>query len=621
MGRSHHRSAPLSIELLEDRRLLAGNIITGHVYDDVNGNGLRDVGEALIANNQIELRNASGTVVGTTTTDANGFYLFNADNSISQATQTQVQTVNFANGKANTIGTQLLNQFDPSLGALQSIQIKVDGRIISDIKIENLDDQSSAVAGTVSGNVLVSGPGFNLNVNILGNAAISQTLGAYDGTTDFGGTSGVSLGSKTATGSNTQTLTGSNMDSYIGTGTVNLSFLAQATTQASGGGNLMANITNQGGGTVTVTYSYIKNNALQPGNYKIIQKVQPAGLLDGQDSQAGVIIPNSTKTDTINVSLNNADSTDNNFGEYEPASLNGYVYNDNNNNGIREATEALFSNIQIKLTGTDDRGAAVNLSLTTNANGFYQFANLRPGQYTITEATQPKGYSAGKISAGSIGGSTGTGRAIGGISTPVGAAGTDYNFGHLAIKPPSSGSVGGIGKGVLLGSTPPPVVPPDPVTIVNNGTGKGVLLGSTPPPVVPPDPITITNNGSSKGILLGSTPNTTTAPASAKSNSTNTVRPPSAVTFATPAAVSTGTGKGVLLGSTPPPPPDPITVVNSGTGKGLLLGSSPGNATTASKPASAVTIAKPATSRTTTTTAAKPVAPATATKPIPGLRF
>ncbi len=592
MGRSHHRSAPLFIELLEDRRLLAGNIIAGYVFDDVNGNGLRDAGEPVIANNQIELRNAAGAVVGTTTTDANGYYVFNADNSISQATQTQVQTVNFANGKANTIGTQLLNQFDPSLGALQSIQIKVDGRIISDIKIENLDDQASAVAGTVSGNVLVSGPGFNLNVNILGNAAISQTLGTYDGTTDFGGSSGVSLGSKTATGSNTQTLTGSNMDSYLGTGTVNLSFLAQATTQASGGGNLMANITNQGGGTVTVTYSYIKNNALQPGNYKIIQKVQPAGLLDGQDSQAGVIIPNSTKTDTINVTMNNADSTDNNFGEYEPASLNGYVYNDNNNNGIREATEALFSKIQIKLTGTDDRGTAVNLSLTTDANGFYQFTNLRPGQYTITEVTQPKGYSAGKISAGSIGGSTGTARAIGGISTPVGAAGSDYNFGHLAIKPPSSGSVGGIGKGVLLGSTPPPVIPPDPITIVNNGTGKGLLLGSSPA--------------------------TTTAPAS--TTPTTTVRPPAAVIVTAPAATSTGTGKGVLLGSTPPPPPDPITIVNNGTGKGLLLGSSPTTATTAAKPAAAVTITRPA--ATTKTTAPKPVTPAVTTpKPYTGLRF
>ena len=599
MGRSYHRSAPLSIELLEDRRLLAGNIITGYVFDDVNGNGLRDVGEPVIANNQIELRNAAGTVVGTTTTDSNGFYVFNADSSISQTTQTQVQTVNFANGKANTIGSQLLNQFDPSLGTLQSILIKVDGRIVSDIKIENLDDQSSAVAGTVSGNVLVSGPGFNLNVNILGNAAIAQTLGAYDGTTDFGGSSGVSLGSKTATGSNTQTLTGSDMGPYIGTGTVNLSFLAQATTQASGGGNLMANITNQGGGTVTVTYSYIKNNALQPGNYKIIQKVQPAGLLDGQDSQAGVIIPNSTKTDTINVTLNNADSTDNNFGEYEPATLNGYVYNDNNNNGIREATEALFSKIQIKLTGTDDQGTAVNLSLTTDANGFYQFTNLRPGQYTITEATQPKGYSAGKISPGSIGGTAGTTRAITAISTAVGAAGTDYNFGHLAIKPPSS--TGGTGKGLLLGSTPTPVVPPDPIAVVNNGTGKGALLGSTPA-------------------------STTTTPAT-------TAKPPAAVTVTAPAASSTGgTGKGVLLGSTPPPPPDPISIVNPGTGKGLLLGSTPATSTTASpaaKPAatSAATVSKPAmTSKTTTakpatTATAKPVAAATTTKPITSLRF
>lgn len=576
MGRSHQRSVPLFLELLEDRRLLAGNVISGYVFNDVNGNGLRDAGESVIANNLVELRNSANVVVGTTTTDANGYYLFDADSSISQAVQTQVQTVNFANGKANTIGSQLLSQFNPALGALQSIQIKVDGRIISDIKLENLDDELSVVSGKVSGNVLVSGPGFNLNVNIAGNAAITKTLPAFDGTIDFGGTSGVSLGSTTATGSNTQTLTGSSMSSYIGTGSVNLSFLAQATTQASGGGNLTANITNQGGGTVTVTYSYIKNNDLKPGNYKIIQKVQPAGLLDGRDSQAGVIVANSFNTDSLNVTLNNADSTDNNFGEYEPASLKGYVYHDNNNNGIREATEAVFSNIQLKLTGTDDRGSAINLTVSTDANGFYQFGNLRPGQYSITESTLPKGYNAGLISVGSIGGTKGTTRAISGISTPVGAAGTDYNFGHLAIKPPS-GTGGGTGKGLLLGSTPKPVVPPDPITVVNNGTGKGQLLGSTP--------------------------RTVTAPAS-----TTTTRPPAATVTAPAAATSSGTGKGVLLGSTPKPPAPVVVVPNLGTGKGQLLGSTPGTTTTTSaakaattataKPAAAVTVtpAKPATS-------------------------
>lgn len=581
MARSFHRTVPLSLELLEDRRLLAGNVISGYVFDDVNGNGLRDAGEAVIANNLIELRNSANVVVGTTTTDVNGFYSFNTDSTISQAVQTQVQTINFANGKANTISSQLLSQFNPALGTLQSIQIKVDGRIISDIKLENLDDESSVVSGTVAGNVLVSGPGFNLNVNIAGNAAISKTLPAFDGTIDFGGTSGVSLGSTTATGSNTQTLTGSSMSSYIGTGTVNLSFLAQASTQASGGGNLTANISNQGGGTVTVTYSYIKNNDLKPGNYKIIQKVQPAGLLDGRDSQAGVIIANSFNTDTISVTLANADVTDNNFGEYEPASLKGLVYHDNNNNGIREATEAVFANIKIKLTGTDDRGTAINLTISTDANGSYQFGNLRPGQYTITETTTPTGYSAGLISIGSIGGIKGTTRAISSISTPVGAAGTDYNFGHLAIKPPSS-TGGGTGKGQLLGSTPKPVIPPAPITVVNNGTGKGQLLGSTP--------------------------TTVTAPAS----STTTTRPPASGTVTAPAAAaSTGTGKGALLGSTPKPP-DPVVVVpNLGTGKGQLLGSTTATTTTT------------AAVKKTTTTTAKPAAAVAVTpaKPPISLRF
>ena len=55
----------LRVESLEPRMLLACNVISGFVYDDANKNGLFDPGESPIANSTIELRNASGVVVGT----------------------------------------------------------------------------------------------------------------------------------------------------------------------------------------------------------------------------------------------------------------------------------------------------------------------------------------------------------------------------------------------------------------------------------------------------------------------------------------------------------------------------------------------------------------------------
>lgn len=565
MARSLRRIAPLHMEVLEDRCVPA--VISGYVYNDLNGNGLRDAGEQAIANNLIELRNSTGGLVGSTTTDSNGFYSFDADSSISTAPQSVVQTLNFADANTNTIRTQSINKFDPSFGTLQAVEIKMNGRIVSTIRLENLDDESAAVSGTVSGNLLLSGAGFNLNVNTTGNAAISQSLGAYDGSTDYAGRSGVALNNRTATGSNTQTLTGSAMNAFVGSGTLDLSFLAQATTQASGGGNLMANIANLGGASVTITYKYLNSTSLKPGNYTIIQKNQPAGLLDGRDSQAGVIVANSYNTDSLFVSLSNSDSVSNNFGEYAPAKLNGYVYHDANNNGIRETTEKVFANVNITLTGTNDKGQAVSVSGKTDAKGQYNFSGLRPGQYTITQKDQPKGTTAGKITVGSEGGVTGATRAISSIALEVGANGADYNFAQLAPQPPAGG--GGVGKGNLLVPVNPTPQPPSPVVVPPpppSSVGKGNLL-TTPttsssttsaqqPSAAPAQPASATSVG--KNNLL-TTPKTTT------------VQPPSAVTPAAPARPGS-VGKGNLLTKVVPQPPSPITPARpASVGKGSLL--------------------------------------------------
>lgn len=50
--------------------------ISGHTYLDSNNNGLRDSGEEALANVRVEIRNALGTVVGSTLSDLQGFYSF-----------------------------------------------------------------------------------------------------------------------------------------------------------------------------------------------------------------------------------------------------------------------------------------------------------------------------------------------------------------------------------------------------------------------------------------------------------------------------------------------------------------------------------------------------------------
>ena len=53
----------------------------------------------------------------------------------------------------------------------------------------------------------------------------------------------------------------------------------------------------------------------------------------------------------------------------------------------------------MQLTGTDDRGQAVTLTTTTDSQGTYAFANLRPGTYTVSDDT-PAGYTNGKQALG-----------------------------------------------------------------------------------------------------------------------------------------------------------------------------------------------------------------------------
>ena len=92
--------------------------------------------------------------------------------------------------------------------------------------------------------------------------------------------------------------------------------------------------------------------------------------------------------------------------DYVPSKLSGYAYIDVNNNGVKETGETPLGGIVMTLSGTDLSGATVNVQKTTDARGFYQFTDLAPGQYTITQV-QPTFLIDGIDSGGTLGTSTG----------------------------------------------------------------------------------------------------------------------------------------------------------------------------------------------------------------------
>ena len=182
--------------------------------------------------------------------------------------------------------------------------------------------------------------------------------------------------------------------------------------------------------TTTITGFYRFDN-LYPGTYALIE-TQPSGYLDGTDAigTQGGTTGNDVLSNIVLPVDASTNGENNNFGELLPARIAGFVYEDDDNNGVFDTTENGISGVTITLSGTDDLGNSVLLTTTTTITGFYAFDTLRPGTYTVSE-TQPTGYLDGRDTAGTLGGDTSLNDRIAGITLTFGAASLNNNFGEL----------------------------------------------------------------------------------------------------------------------------------------------------------------------------------------------
>lgn len=114
-----------------------------------------------------------------------------------------------------------------------------------------------------------------------------------------------------------------------------------------------------------------------------------------------------------------------------PASIAGFVYEDDNNNGVHDAGDMGIYGVVITLYDTNHNIVA---QTTTNYDGSYSFTGLAAGNYTMEE-TQPEFYFQGANNVGSLGGSVVDD--VFSFSLNPGDNGTDYNFGELLSGPGS----------------------------------------------------------------------------------------------------------------------------------------------------------------------------------------
>lgn len=90
-----------------------------------------------------------------------------------------------------------------------------------------------------------------------------------------------------------------------------------------------------------------------------------------------------------------------NIVNFVPMTVSGFVYLDFDNDGAKDAGEVGMGHIDITLTGTDFGGVAITpQTVITNRDGYYEFTNLAPGDYAITQG-QASNAVDGKETAGS----------------------------------------------------------------------------------------------------------------------------------------------------------------------------------------------------------------------------
>jgi len=188
------------------------------------------------------------------------------------------------------------------------------------------------------------------------------------------------------------------------------------------------NATTTPGQTVTNTASLTYTSL--PGDVTAAQSAFNAASVER--TGAGAPLNDYTASDPEGVTVNSN-------------SIAGVVYRDLDNDGLYEpvAGETLIAGpIQLRLTGTDNLGFAVDTTLTT-ATGSYTFTGLRPGSYTVTQLDQPAGLLDGRDTPGTPFGGVGTpaltpraprdADVITSVVIGLGGSkvGVSYNFGEL----------------------------------------------------------------------------------------------------------------------------------------------------------------------------------------------
>ena len=178
------------------------------------------------------------------------------------ASAASAATISFSQSLGNT-ATDFDNRvvggiarFDSSLGTLNSATITLQGVVSGTAQYENFGGSPATININLASRVALSGAGLGELVVTLPTVILSRATTGFDGTLDFGGTSGGTITGLTTTDTNTSTITGTALAGFIGSGFVNLTMTGTGQSSSTGPGSLFIGLMTDAGGSVTVTYDY-----------------------------------------------------------------------------------------------------------------------------------------------------------------------------------------------------------------------------------------------------------------------------------------------------------------------------------------------------------------------------
>lgn len=193
-------------------------------------------------------------------------------------TSAQAAVLQFEAGKAltttNWTDALSIGKFDSSLGDLTSIKFLLTGNVAGIGKGESLDAGASNVTLSLASTLTLKRPDGSTVVVANPLFSTSYAFSSFDGTIDFGGTSGASTGTVFSSASNSFTSTSISdfaLFSALGGGNIVLDLGAVGTSGATGAGNLITQFNTSAGADVTVIYEYTAVTAVpEPETYGMV---------------------------------------------------------------------------------------------------------------------------------------------------------------------------------------------------------------------------------------------------------------------------------------------------------------------------------------------------------------